>query len=272
MCRVLAVSRSGYYAFMERPESTRSRENRRLLMKVRIIHKESRGTYGSPRVHRQLQREGERCGEVRVARLMAANGIRARQKRKFVVTTDSKHKEPVAENVLCRRFRVNEPNKVWASDITYIRTYEGWLYLACVMDLCSRAIVGWSMDDSLESSLVTDALRMAYKRRRPGEGLLHHSDRGVQYSGAEFRRLLEACGTRVSMSRKGDCWDNAVVESFFGTLKTETDQSYRTKQDARRSIFEYIEAFYNRHRLHSSLGYMSPAEFEGQWARQQQAA
>jgi transposase InsO family protein len=274
MCRVLKVSRSGYYAWLSRRESRRACENRRLLLKVRVIHKQSRETYGSPRVHQQLMRDGERCGEVRVAKLMAAHGIRARQRRKYRVTTDSKHDHPVAENVLDRRFAVEAPNKVWASDITYIQTSEGWLYLSCVMDLCSKAVVGWSMDDRLESSLVTDALEMAYRRRQPGMGLLHHSDRGVQYASGDHRALLDRYGMRMSMSRKGDCWDNAVVESFFGTLKTEQvdHQSYRTKSEARRDIFEYIEVFYNRQRLHSSLGYMSPAEFERQWIVQRQAA
>ena len=241
---------------------------------IRIAHKSSRKTYGSPRVHQQLVRDGEGCGEVRVAKLMAANGIRARQKRKFVVTTDSKHDHPVAENVLGRQFEVNEPDKVWGSDITYIPTDEGWLYLSGVLDLCTKGVVGWSMADNLESSLVTDALSMAYRRRLPGLGLLHHSDRGSQYASEEYRRLLSRYGMRISMSRKGDCWDNAPVESFFGTLKRELvhHRKYRTRNEARRDIFEYIEVFYNRQRLHSSLGYMSPAEFERQWIEQQQAA
>ena len=176
--------------------------------------------------------------------------------------------------MLDRRFEVNEPNKVWGSDITYIPTDEGWLYLSGVLDLCTKTVVGWSMADKLESSLVTDALKMAYRRRLPGTGLLHHSDRGSQYASEEYRRLLSRYGMRISMSRKGDCWDNAVVESFFGTLKTELvhHRRYRSRQEARRDIFEYIEVFYNRQRLHSSLGYMSPAEFERQWVEQRQAA
>lgn len=274
MCRVLRVSKSGYYAWLARPESKRARENRRLLVRIRIVHKESRDTYGSPRVHAQLVRDGERCGEVRVAKLMAEAGIRARQKRKFTVTTDSKHNHPVAENVLGRQFEVGEPNKVWASDITYIPTGEGWLYLSSVLDLCSKTVVGWSMADSLESSLVTDALSMAYRRRMPERGLLHHSDRGSQYASEDYRTLLDRYGMQMSMSRKGDCWDNAVVESFFGTLKTELvhHRKYQSRQEARRDIFEYIEVFYNRQRLHSSLDYMSPADFEKQWIVQRQAA
>ena len=274
MCRVLRVSRSGYYAWVERPQSRRARENRRLLVLIRIAHKKSRKTYGSPRVHRQLLRNGEICGEARVAKLMAANGIRALQKRKFVVTTDSKHDHPVAENVLDRQFEVNEPNKVWGSDITYIPTEEGWLFFSGVLDLGTKTVVGWSMADRMESSLVTDALEMAYRRRLPGTGLLHHSDRGSQYASREYRNLLSRYGMRISMSRKGDCWDNAVVESFFATLKRELvhHRRYRTRREARRDIFEYIEVFYNRQRLHSSLGYMSPAEYERQWFEQRQAA
>lgn len=269
MCRVLMVAKSGYYAWLGRPESKRSRENERLLIKIKVVHKQSKETYGSPRVHRQLVKEGETCGEVRVAKLMAANGIRAKQDKRFVVTTDSKHDQRVAENVLDRRFEVDAPDKVWASDITYIPTDEGWLYLAGMLDLCSKSVVGWSMGDSLGSSLVIEALEMAYQRRQPEAGLLHHSDRGSQYASREYRDILEGYGIEQSMSRKGNCWDNAPMESFFGTLKRElvNHRRYRTRQEARRDIFEYIEAFYNRKRLHSSLGYMSPADFERQWAQ-----
>jgi putative transposase len=273
-CRVLRVSRSGYYAWVGRPESDRARENRRLLVLIKVAHKKSRETYGSPRVHQQLVKDGERCGEARVAKLMAANGMRAQQKRKFVVTTDSKHEHPVAENVLDRRFEVSEPNKVWGSDITYIPTGEGWLYLAGVLDLGTRSAVGWSMADRMESSLVSEALEMAYRRRLPDTGLLHHSDRGSQYASQDYQDMLCHYGMEISMSRKGDCWDNAVVESFFATLKRELiyRRKFRTLEEARRAIFEYIEVFYNRERLHSSLGYMSPADYEKQWALQRQAA
>lgn len=274
MCRVLCVTRSGYYAWLSRPESRRARENERLLFRIRVVHRESKETYGSPRVHRELLKNGEKCSEARVAKLMAANGIRAKQEKKFVVTTDSKHDQPVARNVLDRQFAVNEPNKVWASDITYIPTDEGWLYLGGVLDLCSKSVVGWSMGECLTSSLVMDALEMAYRRRQPERGLLHHSDRGSQYASEDYRKLLDRYGMEQSMSRKGNCWDNAPMESFFGTLKRELvhQKRYRTRQEARRDIFEYIERFYNRRRLHSSLGYMSPAEYERQWAEQRQAA
>lgn len=273
MCRALEVSRSGFYAWRGRPASKRSTENRLLLERIKAVHRKSRKTYGSPRVHVQLVAEGERCGRGRVERLMRANGIRAKQKRKFVATTDSKHDLPVAENILDREFRVEEPNTVWSSDITYIPTDEGWLYLAGVLDLCSKTVVGWSMSESLEKGLVMDALRMAHRRRRPGAGLIHHSDRGSQYASDDYRKLLKDYGMQMSMSRKGDCWDNAVMESFFGTLKKELvhHRRYRTRAEARRDIFEFIEVFYNRERLHSSLGYMSPAAYEKQIAVKQAA-
>ena len=273
MCRVLGVSSSGYYAYRTRPASGRSLENRRLLNRIRAVHEKSRRTYGSPRVHGQLVAEGESCSRGRVERLMSANGIRAKQQRKFVMTTDSKHDLPVAENVLGREFSVDEPNRVWSSDITYIPTDEGWLYLAGVLDLCSRTAVGWSMSDSLERTLVVDALRMAYRRRRPGKGLIHHSDRGSQYASEHYRNLLKDYGMQMSMSRKGDCWDNAPMESFFGTLKKELvhHRKFRTRAEARRDIFDYIEVFYNRERLHSSLGYLSPLNYEKQIAAKQAA-
>jgi transposase InsO family protein len=273
MCRTLRVSRSGYYAWRKRPASGRSIRNHLLLERIQAIHKKSRKTYGSPRIHRQLVIEGERCGRGRVERLMSANGIRAKHKRRFVATTDSKHNLPIAENILKREFRVEAPNRVWSSDITYIPTDEGWLYLAGVLDLCSRTAVGWSMSDSLEKGLVLDALKMAHRRRQPGVGLVHHSDRGSQYASDEYRELLDDYGMKMSMSRKGDCWDNAVIESFFGTLKRELvhHRSYRTRAEARKDIFEYIEVFYNRERLHSSLGYMSPLNYEQQIAVQQAA-
>lgn len=273
MCQVLKVSRSGYYAWRGRPESKRDVENRGILENIKSAFKKSRKTYGSPRVHQQLVSEGETCSRGRVARLMSANGIRAKHRRKFVATTDSKHDLPVAENVLGRNFSVVEPNRVWASDITYIPTAEGWLYLAGVLDLCSRTAVGWSMGDSLERQLVMDALEMAYMRRQPGKGLIHHSDRGSQYASDDYRNLLKGYGMQMSMSRKGDCWDNAPMESFFGTLKKELvhHRRYRTREEARRDIFDYIEVFYNRKRLHSSLGYVSPAQYEQMIAIKQAA-
>jgi putative transposase len=268
MCRVLRVSRSGYYAWRTRPQSLRSIENGRLLDRIKAIHEESRKTYGSPRIRHQLLFLGESVSRGRVERLMSANGIRARERRKFVATTDSKHDLPVAENILSRDFAVSEPDRVWASDITYIPTDEGWLYLAGVLDLCSRTAVGWSMSETLERTLVLDALKMAYRRRRPAKGLIHHSDRGCQYASEDYRSLLADYGMQMSMSRKGDCWDNAPMESFFGTLKKELihHRRYRTRAEARREIFEFIEVFYNRERLHSSLGYRSPADYEQQIA------
>ena len=273
VCRVLGVSRSGYYAWRRRPVSSRSIRNQELLEKIKDVHKKSKETYGSPRVHKQLLADGELCGRGRVERLMSANGICGKQRRKFVVTTDSKHDLPVAENILDREFSVEEPNKVWLSDITYIPTDEGWLYLAGVLDLCSRTAVGWSMSDSLEKELVMDALKMAYGRRQPGVGLIHHSDRGSQYASEAYRALLNDYGMTMSMSRKGNCWDNAVMESFFGTLKRELvhHRRYRTRAEARKDIFEFIEVFYNRERLHSSLGYMSPLDYEKQIAVQRAA-
>jgi len=273
MCRVLAVSRSGYYAWRIKPESDRSNENRLLVTRIKAIHKKSRENYGSPRIHEALKAEGETCGKKRIENLMAKNGIRAKQKRKFVATTDSKHDLPVAENILDREFRVDEPNKVWTSDITYIPTDEGWLYLAGVLDLCSKTAVGWSMGESMERTLVMDALKMAYHRRLPEEGLIHHSDRGSQYASEDYRNLVKEYGMQMSMSRKGNCWDNAPMESFFGTLKKELvhHRKYRTREEAKRDIFEYIEVFYNRERLHSSLGYLSPAEYEKRIAAKQAA-
>jgi len=267
MCRVLDVSRSGYYSWRARPESERAKDNEELLAKIKAAYKKSKKTYGSPRIHRQLLKDGVQCSRGRVARLMSANGIRAKQKRKFVVTTDSKHDLPVMENVLDRQFDVDTLDTVWTADITYIPTGEGWLYLSAVMDLCSKGIVGWSMDDRMKTDLVANALTMAYGNRNPGVGLLHHSDRGSQYASGDYQNLLKEYGMQASMSRKGNCWDNAPMESFFHTLKTELThhKKYQTREEARRDIFEYIEVFYNRQRLHSSLGYKSPMEFESEF-------
>lgn len=264
MGRVFRVSRSGYYAWRNRPESERAKENKKLLLRIEMAHKHSKKRYGSPRIYRQLVKDGVVCSRGRVARLMREAGIRARQKRKFVLTTDSNHDLPVAQNLLNRQFDVATLNTVWTADITYVPTEEGWLYLSVVMDLCSKGIAGWSMDERMKSDLVASALRMAYERRNPGAGLLHHSDRGSQYACQDYQELLKAYGMQGSMSRKGDCWDNAPMESFFHTLKTELThhEKYRSREEARRDIFEYIEVFYNRQRLHSSLGYKSPAEFE----------
>lgn len=233
-------------------------------MEIKAVHSESKRTYGSPRIYRTLKRRGIRCSENRVARLMAACGIRAKQAKRFKATTDSRHRLPVAENKLDRQFEPEAPNEAWAADLTYIWTGEGWLYLAVVMDLFSRRIVGFSMQKTLERRLVIDALEMALGRRRPEAGLLHHSDRGSQYASGDFQAVLTGAGIVCSMSRKGNCWDNAPVESFFATLKNELvyHRRYQTRAEARADIFAYIESWYNSKRLHSSLGYLSPAEYE----------
>ena len=264
-CEVLEVSRSGYYAWQHRPVSSQSRRRMELATKIQALHADNRGVYGSPRIFQALVAQGEPVCENTVAKVMRLQGLRARVKRKFVPrTTDSAHGQPIAPNLLDRQFQAPAPNRKWAGDITYIPTDEGWLYLAGVIDLCSRRIVGWSMADHMQTDLVSDALSMAIARRQPGPGLLHHSDRGVQYASDDYQGLLQSHGIQVSMSGKGDCWDNAVMESFWATLKTELvhHEHYATRQEARQSIFEYIEVFYNRKRLHSSLGYVSPEAFE----------
>ena len=267
MCRLLAASKAGYYVWRERAPSKRAREDEGLLTRIRLIHGVSEQTYGDPRIHAQLQREGTRVSRKRVARLMKTGGIKVRLRRRFRVTTDSKHKYPIAPNVLNRRFSVRAigaTNCVWASDITYIDTQEGWLYLAVILDLRSRRVVGWSLSQSLEETLVLDALRMALARRQPRRGVLHHSDRGSQYAGKAFQQLLRDHGMVCSMSRRGDCWDNAVVESFNATIKTELIHrtKWKTREEARAAVYKYIETWYNSQRLHSTLGYRSPIEFE----------
>lgn len=264
MCRVLGVSVSGYYAWRKNPGSRRNKENVRLVTHIKAVHEESRKTYGSPRIHIELRSRGIRCGKNRVARLMSQRGIRAKHKRKYKATTDSNHNLPVHENRLNRSFDTGSPNMSWAADITYIWTREGWLYLAVILDLFSRRIVGWSMKARLEKQLVIDALLVALGQRKPASGILHHSDRGSQYASKEYQNLLKEAGISCSMSRKANCWDNAVVESFFSTLKREWVQGkgYRTRAEARADIFYYIETWYNRKRRHSTLGYLSPSEFE----------
>jgi putative transposase len=264
MCRVLDVSSSGFYDWLERPESPRAVENRALVAKIQAIHGDSRRTYGSPRVHASLQDAGYRIGRNRVARLMRDHAIRARTKRKFRVTTDSRHDHPVAPNRLDRQFEVAAPNTVWVADLSYIPTREGWLYLAVVLDLFSRQVVGWAMDQQMPQELTLAALDMAIQRRRPLPGCMHHSDRGSQYAAGDYQKQLAKYGMVCSMSRKGNCWDNAPMESFFHSLKTELvhHRDYQTRDEARRDIFEYIEVFYNRQRRHSTLGYLSPAQFE----------
>ncbi len=264
-CDVLDVSRSGYYAWLGRPESAREKRRGELAVAIARVHEENRGVYGSPRVHQALLAEGRTACVNTVADIMKEREIRARTKRKFVPrTTDSRHGQPVVGNVLDRAFDAALPDRKWVVDITYVPTDEGWLYLAGVMDLCSRKIVGWSMADHVGTALVSDALRMAIAGRSPGVGLLHHSDRGVQYTSDDYVHLLRTHGMDVSMSGVGQCWDNAAMESFWATLKTELvhHERYETREQARASIFEYVEVFYNRKRLHSSLGYVSPEQFE----------
>jgi putative transposase len=264
MCAVLGVSTSGYYAWRDRPESMRTAANRSLSEDIRRVHADSRQRYGSPRVHAALRAEGRRVGRNRVARLMQRHGIRARQKRRFCRTTDSHHGSPLAPNLLARQFTALAPDRVWLADITYIPTAEGWLYLAAILDMFSRRIVGWAMDDRITQELTLSALRMAIVTRHPKPGLLHHSDRGSQYAAHAYRHLLADHGMLCSMSRKANCWDNAPIESFFGTMKTELDDGsgYETRQEARNELFQFIEGFYNRHRLHSAIGYVTPMQKE----------
>lgn len=264
MCKVLKVSRSGYYAWRIKKPGKRQQENQSLLAHIQEIHKQSRRTYGSPRVTEELKEHGITCGKNRIARLMRENDIRAKTVKKYKATTDSSHKYPVAENLLRDGIQADMPNTVWASDITYISTEEGWLYLAVIMDILSRKVIGWSLKPRLTQELVVEAFRKAIGQRNPVSGLIHHSDQGSQYASTEYQRLLKEYGIMPSMSRKGNCYDNAYVESFFHTLKTELiyDERYRTRQEAMLSVFEYIEVFYNRKRRHSALGYKSPAEFE----------
>ena len=268
MCRALAVSAAGYYAWRIRPESTRSVSARTVLSAIRVIHRESRETYGSPSIWDALIKQGHRIGEHRVARLMRQDGIRAKTVKKWRATTQSHHRFPVATNTLNRQFTVASPNRVWAGDITYVWTAEGWLYLAVVLDLYSRTVIGWAMGTRLIGDLAERALIMALANRIPATGLLHHSDRGSQYAATSYQRLLGEYGIITSMSRTGNCWDNACVESFFGTLKRELvyHRHYATREDAKQDIFEYIEVFYNRKRRHSTLGYRSPAEYEARTA------
>ena len=268
MCRALAVSAAGYYAWRIRPESARSVSDRTTLSVIRVIHRESRETYGSPRIWKALVTQGHRIGEHRVARLMRQDGIRAKTVTKWRATTQSQHRFPVAANTLERAFTVEAPNRVWAGDITYVWTLEGWLYLAVLLDLYSRRVVGWAMSQRITVELTEQALTMALAKRAPTAGLLHHSDRGSQYAATSYQRVLDEYGLIPSMSRKGNCWDNACVESFFGTLKRELvyQRQYATRGEATQDIFEYIEVFYNRQRRHSTLGYHSPAEYEARAA------
>jgi putative transposase len=264
LCRCLAVSRSGYYAWRRRPVSARVKQDARLRVEIAASHAASRRTYGSPRILRDLREEGHRVSRKRVARLMRELGLEGRRKRRFRATTDSKHRFPVAPNVLMRDFDVEAPNTVWLTDITYLATLEGWLYLAVVLDLFSRRVVGYAMSERIDRALVLEALRKALVQRSGTRDLIHHSDRGSQYASHDYRDALDQAGITCSMSRRGDCWDNAVAESFFGTLKMELlyGLPLQTRSATRSAVADYIETFYNVRRRHSSLDYRSPLEFE----------
>lgn len=265
ICRALAVSASGYYAWRGRPGSARTVASQRLLAAIRRLHVRHHGRYGSPRMHAALPAEGAVAGRGRVERLMRAAGIRATAARRFrPATTDSRHALPIAPNLLGQRFVAASPNQVWLADITYLPTGEGWLYLAAVLDLATRKVVGWSMREHLRAELACAALIMATQRQRPAPGLLQHSDRGSQYAAEDYRKLLGAAGMRQSMSRRANCYDNAPMESFFHTLKVELvhQRRWATREEAKRDVFAYVEGYYNRQRLHSALGYRTPEQME----------
>jgi len=265
MCAVLEVSPAGYYAWRERPVSARASANATLVAEIRQVHRDSGQRYGSPRVHAVLRTQGRGPSRGRIERLMRRYGIRAiMAPPRRVRTTDSRHNLPIAPNLIARNFTAAAPNRVWLADITYIPTAEGWLYLAAIMDLFSRKIVGWAMRDHMRAELVSSALAMAIRQQRPGAGLIHHSDRGAQYASHDYRAALAAADITASMSRKADCFDNAPMESFFHTLKTELvhHRQYQTRTEAQRDVFAFIEGFYNRTRLHSAIGYIAPIEME----------
>lgn len=264
MCEVLGVSKSGFYAWRRRAEPKRRIANRRLLVDIKAAHKAGRGAYGSPRVARALRKRGHQVGENRVAQLMRQEGIVGAKKRQYRKTTDSAHAYPVAPNVLARDFAVELPNRAWVTDVTFVPTRQGWLYLAAIIDLFSRRVVGWATSASNDTQLALDALTKALDVRRPSEDWVHHSDRGTVYASGAYGAALDTAGAIKSMSRKGDCWDNAVAESFFATIKGEMLdlQTFATRAEAVTAIADYIDGFYNPQRLHSSIGYMSPIEFE----------
>jgi putative transposase len=265
MCGVLGVSPAGYYAWRSRPESERSSANRDLVDEIKRVHRNTSGRYGSPRIRAELKAQGHGVSRGRIERLMRHHGIRAiTAPTRRVRTTDSRHDFPIAPNLIGRNFTATAPNRMWLADITYVETAQGWLYLSTVLDLYSRRIVGWAMEDHLRADLPLAALKMAISAQRPGAGLIHHSDRGVQYASESYRKAIRSAGFLASMSRKGDCYDNAPMESFFHTLKTELvhHRKYATRAEATRDIFAYIEGFYNRTRRHSAIGFISPIEME----------
>ena len=275
MCETLEVSLSGLRAWRGGGRRVSKRlSDEALLVLIHAIHAQFEGAYGSPRMHEELRDRGHRVGKARVERLMHEHGIRGRHKRRWKATTDSKHTLPVAPNLVARDFSPREPNQTWGADITYIATDEGWLYLAVVLDFFNREIVGWALKDRLTADLATDALTMAWFRRRPSAGLIHHSDRGVQYASGAFQAKLGEYAMRCSMSRKGNCWDNAPTESFFNNLKNERihGRHYRSRADAKADVFQYIEMFYNRVRRHSRLGQISPERYMQDWLSKQSKA
>jgi putative transposase len=269
LCRLAGVAASGFYAWLRRGPGRRAGEDAGLAARIAAIFEASRRTYGSPRIHAELREDGVRIGRGRVARLMRRGGLTAARRRRVPRTTDSRHDHPVAPNLLGRNFAADRPDTVWLADISYIPTGEGWMYLAAVKDMATREIVGWSMADHLRGELARDALVMGIQRRQPPRGLIQHSDRGVQYASKPYRAILARHGITQSMSRKGDCLDNAPMESFFGSLKNELVHrtTFPTREAARRAIFEYVEAFYNRRRRHSGLGFLTPAQAYEQMAR-----
>jgi transposase InsO family protein len=264
MCRILNISTSGFYGWLKEPGGKRGKDDEALCDQIKKAFDASRETYGSRRIRRELKKLERGCTLRRIRRLMRKLGLCPKRRRRFRSTTNSKHGFKVYENLLKRNFKVDGPDQVWVSDITYIWTAEGWLFLATVIDLFSRKVVGWSMSESLKSQIAIDALEMAIAARNPAPGLIHHSDRGVQYACGDYQKVITRAGMRPSMSRKGDCWDNSVAESFFSTLKKEMiyHVKFETREEARRNIFDFVEVFYNRQRMHSYLGYMSPVEFE----------
>jgi len=274
LCDVLGVSRSGYYAWKERPPAPRTAEDACLVAEIKAAYAVGRGGYGSPRVQQELRKRGRRVGKKRVERLMRCEGIRARRRRKFRATTDSRHADPIAPNILGRQFTVAVPNTAWVTDVTYVWTHEGWLYLAAILDLCSRRVVGWAVGPNNDRMLALDALERALATRQPVAGLVHHSDRGSTYASADYRDALGKCGAVASMSRKGDCWDNAVAESFFATIKGEMidHEDFQSRAEAATAIADFIDGFYNVQRMHSSIDYMSPIEFELKLSVRQEAA
>jgi putative transposase len=266
MCTVLEVSENGYYNWLKRGKSQRKRDDEQLVSRIEDAYQENRGVYGSPRIHAELKAQGIKCGRKRIARLMHEQNISARRKRRQAKKTDSNHNSPIAPNLLERNFEASAPNQKWMTDMTFIATGEGWLYLAGVIDGYSRRLIGWAMGQEHNAELVKQALHMALVQRQPGAGLLHHSDRGSEYASQSYQELLHQYNIQISMSKKGDCYDNAMIESFWGTLKEECFglEIFPTIKEAKTAIFEYIEVFYNRKRRHSSLGYLSPLDYEKQ--------